>query len=342
MKLFIPQRINVGFQEREGTYTGKLAYIIYFDEKGVLRKEKSWQSWRNKDIDPIQFDNKPMDGFVLNKGVGGARQSYGWNARNEYIRIYDPRDFEFEISVENLLFILRENDCMKGKGLTGQYIYGWNGTELVLLPTNCEDYKESINFTNAKSNKMSLRDLKAGYTYRLKDLSVITYIGKHKYYDNSLIWYYNRQSIKYGEVCHIIYDESKESFSVLKNPKYLSEEIEESGEYANLVDKYYNSIYADIPDTFLVDGIAARVCEVLYYDHPCERNHTYDRISYTLISIDGNKIHSRYEDMQYDNDPYKLGVMDRIRENKDKIKLRLKNGKIFSIKKADIEEYCDE
>jgi hypothetical protein len=28
--IFIPDRINVGFQERKDTYTGKLAYVIYF------------------------------------------------------------------------------------------------------------------------------------------------------------------------------------------------------------------------------------------------------------------------------------------------------------------------
>lgn len=39
--IFIPTKINVGFQERKDTYTGKLAYVIYFDEKGKLRKETS-------------------------------------------------------------------------------------------------------------------------------------------------------------------------------------------------------------------------------------------------------------------------------------------------------------
>lgn len=37
--IFVPKRINVGFQERSSTYTGKLAYVIYYDEKGTLRKE---------------------------------------------------------------------------------------------------------------------------------------------------------------------------------------------------------------------------------------------------------------------------------------------------------------
>lgn len=29
--LFIPQKLKIGFQKREGTFTGKLAYIIYYD-----------------------------------------------------------------------------------------------------------------------------------------------------------------------------------------------------------------------------------------------------------------------------------------------------------------------
>lgn len=39
--IFIPKRINVGFRNRSDTYTKKLAYIIYYDEKGKLRKETS-------------------------------------------------------------------------------------------------------------------------------------------------------------------------------------------------------------------------------------------------------------------------------------------------------------
>ena len=42
--IFIPKTINVGYQNRSGTYTGKLAYVIYYDEKGKLRKEASWRS----------------------------------------------------------------------------------------------------------------------------------------------------------------------------------------------------------------------------------------------------------------------------------------------------------
>lgn len=80
--IFIPKRINVGYQERSDTYTGKLAYVIYFDEKGVLRKQKSWDEWRDEDIPNVEFDNVPTEGFVLNKRIGGS--SGGWDQRQAY------------------------------------------------------------------------------------------------------------------------------------------------------------------------------------------------------------------------------------------------------------------
>jgi hypothetical protein len=48
----------------------KLTYIIYYDEKGKLRKETSWNNWRDKEIENDKFKNIPTSGFVLNKKVG--------------------------------------------------------------------------------------------------------------------------------------------------------------------------------------------------------------------------------------------------------------------------------
>ena len=113
--IFLPSKINVGFQNRNDTYTKKLAYVIYYDNKGVLRKEKSWDGWRDKTIPNEEYDNIPTSGFVLNKKVGGY--DTGWNHRQTYVRVYDPRNFEFEISVPNLLYILENATSTKGKGL---------------------------------------------------------------------------------------------------------------------------------------------------------------------------------------------------------------------------------
>ena len=105
--IYVPQKIKVGFDNRKDTYTGKLAYVIYYDEKGKLRKEASWNSWRNKSIDPVEYENEPTSGFVLNKKVGDYAGDWGAH-RQAYCRIYDPRGFEFNTFHNHyLLYISR-------------------------------------------------------------------------------------------------------------------------------------------------------------------------------------------------------------------------------------------
>jgi hypothetical protein len=181
--IFIPKKINVGFQNREDTYTKKLAYVIYYDQKGILRKEASWNSWRDDEIEPKEFENIPTSGFVLNKKAGGY--DTGWNHRQTYVRVYDPRDFEFEISIPNLLFILENTNSIKGKGLEGNFVYGWDGTELVLMPVAAPDYIEIEKFNNilSKNECIKPKDLIIGATYKTKNNDEYIYIGKFDTYN---------------------------------------------------------------------------------------------------------------------------------------------------------------
>lgn len=177
-QLFIPEKCKVGLQLRQGTYAGKLGYIIYNDGK-IWRKEPSWNSWRHKvghkysmwdsearkriegiydeSVVPIEFNNVPTEGFVLNKKVGGGNS--GWNNRQTYSRVYDPRGWEFEITIQNLLYILQECNSYKGKGLEGEFVYSWEGKDLVLLPVSSPDFKMCKDFTNLQSVKFSKKDL---------------------------------------------------------------------------------------------------------------------------------------------------------------------------------------
>ena len=180
--IFIPKKIKIGFQKRNDTYTQKLAYVIYYDEKNKLRKEQSWTTWRDKKIDPIDFDNVPTSGFVLNKKVGGYK--YDWNVRNTYVRIYDPRDFEFEITIPNLLFILENTNSIKGKGLEGDFVYGWSGAELLLIPTSSPQYTElsKLNDLRHSKNHIKSKDLILGATYLHKSNTHMIYMGKFNKY----------------------------------------------------------------------------------------------------------------------------------------------------------------
>lgn len=180
-KLNIPERITVGFQKRNDTYTKKLAYVTYYRKKGSnveIAKENSWRGWiREKDYPIEDYDNKPTEGFVLNKNVGGTCS--GWNHRNPYCRVYDPRGFEFEISFENLLFILQECDCQKGKGLSGEFVYAWDGKDLVLLPTSSSDYSESKKHKDSLE-KITSKNIEVGSSYRGKEFDEMIYLGRKR------------------------------------------------------------------------------------------------------------------------------------------------------------------
>ena len=237
-KLFIPDKIKVGYQNREGTYTGKLAYVIYYDQKGELRKETSWQRWRNKDLEAHDFANEPTEGFVLNKSGGGARASYGWNPRNEFIRVYDPRNFEFEISLPNLLFILANCDCSRGKGLEGKFVYAWSNTQLILLPEGTQEYQTSQKFTALKEQSVAIKDLVLGATYLTKQVETWTYLGRFDHY--TIEKYGSGKQHKAKR--HIFWDGTH--FQAVAEVKRVAQVVttQSAPDYAERVDQYNKSV----------------------------------------------------------------------------------------------------
>jgi len=199
--LTIPKTLKIGFQARPDTYTGKLAYVVYIDSKGKLRKEGSWEGWRDKKIPVEDLDNTPMSGFVLNRDVGGARGSYSWNVRVEKVRVYDPRGFEFEISIPNLLFILQECSAIKGKGLEGEFVYAWSGPELVLLPTSAQEYKTSLDYGILQTEKVLKTDMEVGCSYLTKKKETVVYMGQYAWWGMPST--YAPESSKAGKKKHV-------------------------------------------------------------------------------------------------------------------------------------------
>ena len=240
-KLFIPKKIRVGYQERHDTYTKKLAYVIYYDSKGKIRKEKSFESWRDKKIKVDEFENKPHSGFVLNKGV----QRYGhWGSGRNMIRVYDDRGIEFEITISNLMFILMTTDCMK-RGLEGDFVYAWSGTELILLPTGCEEYAESQEFTSLQAKKIGAKDMIPGCSYKDKHMKDLIYMGRFAWHESKPV---KRNSwigdfIATKTMRHVFYspegygNNGFEALSGLSSLASMNSDVPMSN-YAKLLDKF--------------------------------------------------------------------------------------------------------
>lgn len=201
----------------------------------------------NKEIIPLEFENVPTEGFVLNKKAGGY--SSGWNHRSTYCRVYDPRGFEFEISIPNLLYILQECNSMKGKGLEGEFVYAWDGKDLVLLPTSSEDYITSDAFTKAQQGKVSVKELEVGLTYKHKSMEDYVYLGRFNYFDN--IRDYKKDidgvSCKKAHVFYNITRPSKDNFISLTALAPLIGKVTDTqiDNFSEIFDKFTKSRHSD-------------------------------------------------------------------------------------------------
>ena len=250
MAIFIPKKIKVGCQDRDGTYTGKLAYVIYYDARGKLRKETSWKSWcshygRKKTWYQEDFDNVPTEGFVLNKKVGGY--SDGWDHRQTYARVYDPRGFEFEIDICNLLYILENTNCIKGKGLEGKFVYGWDGGDLVLIPEAAPEYVGLQELADLQVGTQSIKgkDLILGATYKANDNGDYIYLGRFDYHKLGYqrvteTGEYGYVSINKGKHYFFIYTESGSDYYLITKSltKRILKVVSDTcvGNYAELMD----------------------------------------------------------------------------------------------------------
>ena len=213
--IFIPTRINVGFQNRSDTYTQKLAYIIYWDANNKLRKETSWQSWRDSKIPNEEFDNVPTSNFVLNKKAGGY--STGWNHRQTYCRVFDSRGFEFEITIPNLLYILENATSTKGKGLEGEFIYGWDGKDLILIPCESPDYIEMKEFNDIvhEKNYIKSKELILGAKYKTKQNEELIYMGRFDYHyhyyktNKGKHYFFAQENVRYDKTKYMDFTQMK-------------------------------------------------------------------------------------------------------------------------------------
>lgn len=247
--IYVPKKIKVGFQNRQDTYTGKLGYVIYYDEKGKLRKETSWENWRDKNIEPLELDNIPMEGFVLNKKVGDYNSGWG-SHRMAYTRVYHPNEgWEFEITIENLLYILEHCTSTKGKGLEGELVLGWSGKDLVLLPADSPDYKAILEYSQKVGDnyKLGVRTIKVGATYLTKDNQEWTYIGRFHDYESS---WRNKIVLPNGSTCYRYSKSDKTKFFFIsidsKGKYHLHIETGNWQKFIAEVDENSHEDYADM------------------------------------------------------------------------------------------------
>jgi hypothetical protein len=238
--LYIPKKIKVGFQKRSDTFTGKLAFITYEDDKGVLRQEKSWNGWRDHKIQIQEFDNTPQSNFVINKDI---HRSGHWSSHSK-VRIYDSRDFEFEIELSNMIYILMHSDVSK-RDIQENCVFAWDGKSLVLVPVNSEEYQKSLEHTRKQNVEFSLKNLVQGHTYSTKKAGDYIYLGYFDWCEKTYSSFNHSQYWKSVGKKHIFYSETKNYYGHFHtlNSKDLCECIssEIHPKYSNFVESMLKS-----------------------------------------------------------------------------------------------------
>lgn len=178
------------------------------------------------------------------------RQGYFGSGRS-VIRVYDTRDFEFEISIDNLIGILMYSDISK-RDIQEECVFAWDGKDLILLPVNSEEYQQSITYTKKQSLSVSAKTLVKGHTYTQKKSNTkLVYMGYYDYYD------YVKYSLNHTHLGkkHIFYDVDKKTFAI-PTVSTLASVIDDSiyASFADIDQKLHNSIhFTELKSLTLVD-----------------------------------------------------------------------------------------
>ncbi len=136
--------------------------------------EQERYRWMHYDVPKLEGEhykiidnvpNEPRLGFRITKSIS---RGGGWSGSNKVVRIEDPRGFELEISVDNLVKMMTMTTFVDGV-CQEECVWGRQGAANVLLPVTSDIYKEAVNVTAyRKEQTISLRDVNFGDTVELK------------------------------------------------------------------------------------------------------------------------------------------------------------------------------
>jgi hypothetical protein len=182
--MYIPESVKVRVRhdkQYDNAITAKtnnipLGFVTFVDEKGVLKKEKSWNDWGDEYIG--EFPNKPISGYKLENMVTRSRHYFG-SGRTLY-RVIHPDGFVFEISTDNLFEICMEGNVKNGEFL-GSYLLAWEGNTLILLGEESSDYSKYVEVTKiVNQGALTPIQLVVGQPYQDKNGEYIGhYYGKY-------------------------------------------------------------------------------------------------------------------------------------------------------------------
>lgn len=256
-----PKEIFVGISSLKWE-DNPLAYVTYKTKTGKISKEVSFNKWCGEKSPRKTFENTPQEGFKVLFNVGGCKS--GWNVRQTYFRVVDPRGFEFEIVADNFVEILQNSIINKGV-IDGKYAYGWYGQNLLLVRGDDPRYLEGVKSkdTELSAEKVTKENIKIGQAYRLRDHKLGYYIGRFNWhgYNNPYHSCYSHprvetwthvETLMYSFICpNEDYDKSTYKWKIvgykeIKNVKFALEKFISEQKALDAANIFKDLCYGDI------------------------------------------------------------------------------------------------
>lgn len=108
------------------------------------KRKETVDGWSDKNLSPMDIDNKPIHGFKIVDTVSR------YSTSNKMFRVEDPRGFELEIDVYNLLDIIERHTIVQGAIMEPMLWCRQGGTNF-LISGNSEEYKHHVSGPKATS-----------------------------------------------------------------------------------------------------------------------------------------------------------------------------------------------
>lgn len=104
-------------------------------DSAFRKRKETVDAWSGKEsLTPLDLDNVPTHGFKIVDTVSR------YSTSNKFFRVEDPRGFELEIDVNNLLDIIEKHTIVQGT-IMEPMLWGRFGSNNYLVSGNSEEYK---------------------------------------------------------------------------------------------------------------------------------------------------------------------------------------------------------
>lgn len=193
-----PAKYYVGFQKQRYSSAENFRMLGFATpntgDYAFKKRKASVDSWSEKDLTPLDMENKPTHGFKIVDAVSR------YSTSNKKFRVEDPRGFELEIDVYNLLEIIEKHTVVQG-AIMEPMLWGRFGNDNYLISGNSAEYKHHLSGpkVGALAAGMWMKNKAGNILYRFEGRMAYNLVASHVYrkdpddYSYRYSWSYNRQ-----------------------------------------------------------------------------------------------------------------------------------------------------